>query len=150
MKPFNENTENKLNDLVEKAYDAEKGFKKVAAHVDNPRLKTFFNEKALERSGYINELTSTLRAEGMNVTEDDGSVAGSLHRAWIDTKAFFSIDNDESMLEEVRTGEKAAVKDYEDVINNYELNPAVKNVLLKQKNAIELSSNKADYLEHIH
>lgn len=147
---FNENTENKLNDLIEKAYDAEKGFKKVSEHVDNPRLKTFFTEKARERSGYINELTSSLRQQGMEVTEDDGSMAGSLHRAWIDTKAFFSMDNDESMLEEVRNGEKAALNDYNDILNNCELNPTTRDILLKQKTAIQASHDKADYLEEIH
>ena len=150
MKPFNEKTESKLNDLIEKAYDAEKGFKKASQHVDNPRLKTFFNDKALERSGHINELTQTLRVQGLNVTENDGSVTGSLHRAWIDTKAFFALDNDESMLEEVRNGEKAAVKDYDEILTDYELSPAVREVLLKQKNEIYASSQQADYLENIH
>tara|TARA_R110002049_G_scaffold151160_1_gene314705 strand:- start:19981 stop:20433 length:453 start_codon:yes stop_codon:yes gene_type:complete len=147
---FNETTENKLNDLVEKAHDAQKGFKKVAEHVDSPQLKTFFIEKARERSGYINELTSTLRKQGMEVTEDDGSVSGSIHRAWIDTKAFFSMDDDESMLEEVRNGEKQAIKDYDDILDNCELNPSVRDMLLKQKNEIQASCNKADYLEDIH
>jgi len=147
---FNKSTENKLNNLIEKAYDAEKGFRKVSKHVENPRLKTFFTEKAIERSGYINELTNSLRKQGMKVTEDDGSVSGSMHRAWIDTKAFFSMDNEESMLEEVRNGEKAAIDDYQDVLGECELNPSVKDILLKQKNAIQASYDKADYLEEIH
>lgn len=150
MKLFDETTENKLNDLVEKAYDAEKGFKKVSEHVDNPRLKTFFNEKARERSGYINELTDSLRKQGMEVTEKDGSISGSIHRAWIDTKAFFSMDDDESMLEAVKTGEKAAIDDYDDILNNCELNPTTRDILLKQRNAVKSSYDKADYLEDIH
>lgn len=149
MKTFHEKTESKLNDLLEKAYDAEKGFKKVAAHVDNPKLKSFFTNKARERSGHINELTNTLRIQGMDVSEKDGSTAGSLHRAWIDTKAFFSIDNDESMLEEVKTGEKAAIADYDDILDNCELNIPTRDILLKQKNDIQASYNKANYLEDI-
>ncbi|TYB71529.1 PA2169 family four-helix-bundle protein [Bizionia gelidisalsuginis] len=150
MAMFNDKTKDKLNELLEKAYDAEKGFKKVAQHVENPRLKTFFNQKALERSGYINELSSALRTQGMEVSEKDGSVSGSIHRAWIDTKALFSIDNDESMLEEVKTGEKAAIEDYEDILNNYEISLPVRDTLIKQKDAIQASYNKADYLEDIH
>ncbi len=150
MAMFNDNTKKKLNDLLEKAYDAEKGYKKVAEHVDNPRLKTFFNQKAAERSGYINELSNTLRTHGMEISENDGSVSGSLHRAWIDTKAFFSMDNDESMLEEVKTGEKAAIKDYDDILTDNDLSIPVRDVLLKQKNSIQASYNKADYLEDLH
>ena len=147
---FSETTENKLNDLVEKAYDAEKGFKKVSEHVDNPRLKSFFSEKSRVRSNYVNELRQGLRENGVEVTESDGSTAGSLHRAWIDTKAFFSMDNEESMLEEVRNGEKQALKDYEDALDNSDLNPSMREILTKQKNEIEASYNKADYLEDIH
>ncbi|EPR73500.1 hypothetical protein ADIWIN_1530 [Winogradskyella psychrotolerans RS-3] len=149
MALFDKETEEKLNDLIEKAYDAEKGFKKVAENVDNPRLKTFFLNKSRVRSGYVNELTDTLRKSGMEVTERDGSWSGSLHRAWIDTKAFFSMDNDESMLEEVRNGEKTAIEDYNDILDNYELNPTVRALLLKQKSEIQASYNKADYLEGI-
>ncbi|WP_178988702.1 ferritin-like domain-containing protein [Winogradskyella schleiferi] len=147
---FDEKTENKLNDLIEKAYDAEKGFKTVADHVDNPRLKTFFNEKARERGGHVNDLTNTLRKKGMEVNQHDGSISGSLHRAWIDTKAFFSMDDDESMLEEVRNGEKQAIDDYDDILNNYDLNPTIRELLLKQKSEIQASYNKANYLEGIH
>ncbi len=150
MSLFKESTVNKLNDLIEKAYDAEKGFKKASNHVESPRLKHFFIEKARERSGYINELSSTLRKQGMEVTENDGSTFGALHRAWIDTKALFSMDNDESMLEEVRNGEKAAIDDYDDILDNCELNPTTRDVLLKQKIAIQASHDKADYLEDIH
>ena len=146
---FNEHTESKLNELLEKAYDAEKGFKKAIDHVDNERLKTFFTQKARERSGYINELSDTLRTSGMNVTDSAGSLTGAAHRAWIDTKAFFSNDNEEAMLEEVRNGEKVAINDYDDIISNYELNPEVKAMLIKQRSAIQASHDRADYLEGI-
>ncbi|WP_179334554.1 ferritin-like domain-containing protein [Winogradskyella costae] len=149
MALFDKKTEEKLNDLIEKAYDAEKGFKKVAEHTDNPRLKTFFLNKARVRSRYVNELTTTLRESGMEITQRDGSWSGSLHRTWIDTKAFFSMDNDESMLEEVRNGEKQAIEDYDDILNNYELNPTVRGLLLTQKAEVQASYNKVDYLEGI-
>ncbi|MGB3608294.1 ferritin-like domain-containing protein [Psychroserpens sp.] len=147
---YNEKTENKLNDLLEKAYDAQKGFKKVAEHVDSSSLKSFFSDKARERSNHINELTSALRKKGMDVTDNDGSTTGSLHRTWIDVKAFFSMDDDESMLEEVRNGEKAAMEDYEDALEDCEVDNSIRDILVKQKNEIQASYNKADYLEDIH
>ena len=147
---YDEKTENKLNELIEKAYDAQKGFKKVAEHVDSSSLKLFFSEKARERSKHINELTNALRKKGMDVTDDDGSTTGSLHRTWIDLKAFFSMDDDESMLEEVKNGEKAAIEDYEDAIENSEVDHSIKDILVRQKNEIQASYNKADYLEDIH
>jgi len=150
MALFDEKTESKLNDLIEKAYDAEKGFRKAADHVDDSRLKTFFTEKARVRSGYITDLRSLLTKHGMDVIEKDGSASGSMHRAWIDTKAFFSTDEEESMLEEVRKGEKQAIDDYDDILDNCELNQPVRDLLEQQKAEIVESYNKADYLEDIH
>ena len=149
MRIFSESTENKFNDLLEKAYDAEKGFTKAAENVDSTRLKTFFNKKASERRSFIQELRTELVANGLEIKENDGSVAGTLHRAWMDTKALFSTDNEESMLEEVRNGEKAALEDYDDILEDKELPPTTVNILRKQRNAIESSYRKADYLEDV-
>ncbi|MGB3606262.1 MAG: PA2169 family four-helix-bundle protein [Psychroserpens sp.] len=146
---FNE-VERKLNELLEKAYDAEKGFKKAAENTDNQRIKKFFHDQARERSGYINELVDALKRRGMNVEENDGSISGTLHRAWIDTKALFSFDNDESMLEEVRNGEKAALKDYNDILEDPKIDLEIRDILLKQKAAIQNSYDKADYLEDLY
>tara|TARA_R110002049_G_scaffold302713_2_gene496083 strand:- start:21340 stop:21792 length:453 start_codon:yes stop_codon:yes gene_type:complete len=146
---FSENTESKLNDLLEKSYDAEKGFKKAQEHVDSSALKSFFGTKANERNSFRTELVGELKANGCNVNEDDGSITAALHRTWMDTKALFSSDNEESMLEEVRNGEKAALNDYNDVLEDNQLPPTTVNILTKQRDAIESSYNKADYLEEI-
>ena len=149
MKPYQEDILIKLNELIEKAFDAEKGFIKASQHVDSPRLKTFFKEKAIERNEFVMELTRTLKAKGMNITEMSGSLSGTLHRAWIDTKALFSLDEDKSMIEEVRNSEHAAIEDYEDLLNNYELNQEIRVILLKQKNTIQMNLNRVDYLEKL-
>jgi len=146
---FSENTESKLNSLLEKSYDAEQGFKKACENVDSTYLKNFFNEKAEERLKFRTELRKELLDNGCNINEDSGSIKGSMHRAWMDTKAFFSSDNEESMLEEVRNGEKAALNDYDDVLEDNKLPPTTENILRLQRNTIERSYNKADYLEEI-
>lgn len=149
MSNFNERTVERLNDLLKKANDARDGFEKASEHVENPKLKKFFKEKASERRLYINELTTTLKKKGMDVEENSGSLEGSLHRAWIDTRAIFSLDDDEAMLEEVRNGEKAAVEDYEDVLERCEFDATIRGILVEQKNSIKNSYLKVDYLEKV-
>lgn len=146
---FNESTENKLNDLLEKAYDAEKGFKKAADNISDARLKNFFISKANERGQFRSELRTELTSMGLEVGEDDGSASGTLHRTWMDMKAFFSTDKEESMLEEVRNGEKAALNDYEDILEDQKLPPTTASVLRKQHQIIQKSHDTADYLEDI-
>lgn len=149
MEMFSKSTENKFNDLLEKAYDAEKGFRKAAKNVDSATLKNFFTQKALEREGFKNELRNELLANGLKIKEDSGSATGFLHRAWMDTKALFSTDDDKSMLQEVRNGEKAALEDYEDLLEDTSLPASTVNILRKQRNVIESSYNRADYFEKI-
>ncbi|NNC69757.1 MAG: DUF2383 domain-containing protein, partial [Flavobacteriaceae bacterium] len=49
MYDYNEKVGEKLNELLEKNYDAEKGYKKAAENAQTNSLKNFFNRKAQER-----------------------------------------------------------------------------------------------------
>ena len=136
----------KLNELLEKNYDAEKGYKLAAEKVKDERLKSFFTERAQERYDFGHELKSEIRNFGEN--PDKGtSLAGDAHRSWMNLKASLSNDNDESVLEEAIRGEKAAVEEYEKVLNESEIPASTGNILLKQKNAIVASLNEVKTLE---
>lgn len=136
----------KLNELLEKNYDAEKGFKNAAEDVKNERLKRFFKEKAQQRYDFGHELKSEIRNFGE--TPDKGtSFKGDAHRMWMDLKTALSSDNEEAVLEEAIRGEKAAVEDYNKVIGKSELPPSTANLLLKQRNAIERTLNEVKDLE---
>lgn len=47
--------------------------------------------------------------------DDDGSFTGTIHRAWINVKSLFG-NNDKSMLQEAVQGDKAAIEEYEEVL----------------------------------
>ena len=119
MYDYNDEVGQKLNDLLEKNYDAEKGYMKAAENAKTTALKGFFNRKGNERKTFGHEIKSELQRFGQD-PDKGGSVAGSAHRTWMDVKAFFSADNDESMLEAAITGEKASLEDYQDVLSDNE------------------------------
>ena len=146
---FSESTESKLNSLLEKTYDAEQGFKKAAENIESSSLKTYFTNKAEERLKFRTELRKELLDNGCEIKENSGSISGTLHRAWMDTKSLFSKDDEESMLEEVRNGEKAALNDYDSVLEDNTLPPTTENILRLQRNTIQASYDKADYLEEV-
>lgn len=148
MSVFEKNTEEKLNGLLARAYDAEQGFTKAANQVESKALQRLFEQKANERNQFKAELEHELTAKGMDVTKYTGSFKGAVHRAWMDTKALFSNEDEEAMLEEVRNGEKVALEDYEDVLKETTLPASTINVLTNQKNKIEQSYNRANYLEN--
>ncbi len=148
MATYSETVGNKLNDLLEKTYDAEKGFKKAAENVKHSSLKNYFNQKAQERYDFGHELKNEIKAFGQDV-DKGGSVTGSAHRAWMDIKSFVSSDNEESMLEEAIRGEKASVEEYNDVLSETTLPSSTQSILAKQKQQIESGLSTIKRLEDL-
>ena len=148
MSTYTEEVGKKLNDLLEKTYDAEKGFKKAAENVDHAALKNYFNNKAQERYNFGHELKSEIKAFNQDV-DKGGSLAGQAHRAWMDVKSLFSSDDEESMLEEAIRGEKAAIDEYQDVLNETSLPSSTKSILTSQKSTIENGLSNIKSLEDL-
>lgn len=149
MSTYTETISNKLNALLEKNYDAEKGFKKAAENTDHTFLKRYFERKSKERHNFGYELNNEIRSFGER-SEESGSLTGVAHRAWMDIKAIFSQDSDESMLEEAIRGEKAALQEYKDVLNETSLPISTHTILLKQQDSIESDLNTIKRLEDLH
>ncbi|MFD1062685.1 PA2169 family four-helix-bundle protein [Winogradskyella litorisediminis] len=148
MSNYTEEVGNKLNGLLERTYDAEKGYKKAAENVNHSALKTFFKAKAQQRYDFGHQLKSEIKSFNQEV-DKGGSLKGAAHRAWMDTKALFSTDNSEAMLEEAIRGEKSAVSEYNDVLNETTLPTSTKSLLKSQKNVIENELNRIKTLEDL-
>lgn len=148
METYSEKVGSKLNDLLEKTYDAEKGFKKAAENVNHSSLKDYFNQKAQERYEFGHELKNEIKSYGQEV-DKGGSITGNLHRTWMDVKSLVSGNNEESMLEEAIRGEKASVDEYDDVLAETTLPPSTQTILAKQKQKIELGLSNIKRLEDL-
>ncbi len=142
------NTVNVLQGIIEKNYDAEKGYKKAMKDAKNPALKSFLAEQAAQRSRFATTIDNRLRQLGEKPKES-GSVAGSLHRAWIDIKSSVAGNEDEAVLEEVIRGEKASVEEYQDVLQKHNLAPEITQELQSQLGDIQGTLNRVKRLEDI-
>ncbi|WP_299390044.1 PA2169 family four-helix-bundle protein [uncultured Gelidibacter sp.] len=148
MSDYTDKLGNRLNDLLEKNYDAEKGFKKAAENAKHVGLKSYFSNKAQERYNFGHQLKSELRNFGQE-PQESGSVAGAAHRTWMEVKSWFSADDDESMLEEAIRGEKASVNEYQEVLSETTIPGSTKQLLQTQKTAIEQGLNNIKRLEDL-
>lgn len=148
MSTYTEAVGEKLNDLLEKTYDAEKGFKKAAENTENKQLRSYFESKAQQRKDFGHELKSEVLSFGQKVEKGD-SLTGKAHRAWMDIKAIFSSDNAEGMLEEAIRGERAAIQEYNDVLEDISLPSSTSTILRSQKLAIEKGLSKIKTLEDL-
>ncbi|QNJ97199.1 ferritin-like domain-containing protein [Constantimarinum furrinae] len=143
---YTEKMSNKLNELLEKNYDAEKGYKKAAEIVENPQLKSFFKDQAQNRYDFGHELKSEIRNYG-ETPEKSGSFKGATHRTWMDIKSTFTSNDEEAILEEVVKGEKAAKEEYNEVINDTTLPPTTQSILSKHKESIDAAIRNAKNFE---
>ncbi|PYK71544.1 MAG: chemotaxis protein, partial [Verrucomicrobia bacterium] len=87
-----------INDLIETLKDGQEGFRQAAEAVEDPELKSLFNEFSLQRSRFAGELQSQAVALGESKPEDSSSVAGAMHRAWINLKSAIAQRDDHAIL----------------------------------------------------
>ena len=145
-------TEQKLNAILEKTYDAQKGYANAAENAKDehdPNLARWFAHQGQRRTEYAASLIGEMK--NMNLEPKiDSSVKGDLHRGWLNLKLNFTSDEEEAILEECLRGEKAAIEEYNEVLNHSEeLPPSVVNVLQAQKDEIQATVNKIKRMEDL-
>ena len=137
---FSEKISNKLNELLVKNYDAEKGYLNAIDNVEGKRLKMFFKRRASERSQFAKELRTEILRYGED-PKDSGSLKGTVHRNWMSLKSLFSSNNEEAILEEAIKGEEASLELYNELLEERSLPPSIDSLLIKHKNAIQAAIN---------
>ena len=83
--------------------------------------------------------------------DTEGSFTGSIHRAWMDTKSFFSGNNDAAMLEEAIRGDRAALEEYEELLGVQHLpimlDQIIQNHAIKIRTDLEQIKTLEDLIE---
>lgn len=139
--------EDMIKDVITKNEDAVKGFDNAAENAKEVGIQNYFENKARERRMFITTLKNSSPELELGDNEIDGSAAGTAHRAWMDIKAFFSGDNDESMLEEAVRGDKSAIEEYNEVLAETLVPHRVKEILREQRNTIQNDLETSKILE---
>ena len=116
MKEMNDRV--KVNELIQVCKDASRGFRLAAAEVDNKSYREFFRMKAVERGDFVRNLQNAALKLGL-VPKADGSVLGSVHRAWMNFRHSINPHQDQVPLLECRRGEEHALKVYEEILENH-------------------------------
>lgn len=139
----------RLNDLLEKSYDAEKGYKKASEDVQEARLISFFNEKAQQRYDFGHELKGEITSLGGKPNKGSSVLAG-IHRAWIDIKSALSFDTTEAILEECERGEERSVAEYDEILKDTHLPASTRSILIRQRNKVAATLSQVEAMEESH
>ncbi|WP_036155523.1 ferritin-like domain-containing protein [Maribacter forsetii] len=139
--------EDHLKDLVSKNEDAIKGFEKASENSKQVGIKSYFEKKVVDRMTFLRELRAAVPELDLGRVEIEGSAAGTLHRTWMDVKAFFAEDNDEAMLEEAVRGDKAAIDDYDKALAETMMPHRLKEIIRAQKELLQNDLETTEILE---
>ena len=125
-----------LNSLIETCKDGQEGFRSAAENVRNPDMASLFRSYSNQRQQFVSELQTLVRGLGEGM-EKTGSVAGALHRGWIDLKAAVSAKDEHAILAECERGEDSAVEEYKEALEHSEIPPAVQGAIARQYAAVQ-------------
>jgi uncharacterized protein (TIGR02284 family) len=130
--------------LIETCKDGQKGYQDAASHVKRNDLKAYFNEQAMERGRFVQELQAELAKVGEPGKKVSGSASAALHRAWIDTKVTMGA-GDKSILESVEKGEDNAKDTYNKALRGT-LPTSVAEIVRRQAASVQQAHDKVKSL----
>jgi uncharacterized protein (TIGR02284 family) len=104
-----------FNHLIETCRDGERGFLSASAHVENPKLKTLFEQMASQRARIAGDLAPHAQRLGGDGAAD-GTSAAALHRKWIDIKSMLKRHDDNAILVEVERGDSITLGAFQDAL----------------------------------
>lgn len=136
------NAVNKLNQLLEKNYDAEKGYREAADNTKNELLQNLLKNEAEKRKDFGIKIKDEIAKIG-GMPDKGNSQASKVHRTWMDVRAALAPNTDEAIIKECRRGEKNAIEEYEDVLKESELTVSSRKVVQQQREDI------TDTLHHL-
>ena len=105
-----------LNDLIETCKDGQEGFRNAAENIRNSEFRRLFNIFSQQRAQFVSELQAEVHRLG-GEAEDNGSIAGSLHRGLMNVRRMVPRNSNEAaIIAECQRGEEAAVNAYQEAL----------------------------------
>jgi len=130
-----------LDSLIETLKDGQEGFRTAAEDVKDPELKTLFNRFSLQRSQFVGELQQEVTRLGEGEPEKTSSIAGAIHRGWINLKSALAGGDENAILSECERGEDSAVSEFQSALEK-ELPADVREIVERQYVAVKAAHDQ--------
>jgi uncharacterized protein (TIGR02284 family) len=101
-----------LQSLIRLLVDSEKGFGDASVHIEHAEIAALFRSFVGERSALATELQDLVRDMG-DEAPTSGTVAGTLHRSWLDLRSVITGQDSFAILSEAERGEDYIKAEYE-------------------------------------
>lgn len=124
-----------LNGLVETSKDGEKGFRTAAENSKSSELKAVFLKRADDCASGAAELQQLVAGRG-DTPEQGGSIAGALHRGWLNLRTAVTSRDEVAILDECERGEDVAKAAYRKALDENSLPEDIRSVIQRQYDGV--------------
>ena len=138
-------TVSQLNHLVEVCRNGENGFRRAALAAQDAHLRAILAEYASQREQFAAQLRYQVSRMGAR-PQDNGSLAGAVHRRWMDLLSAVSSDAERALIRECERGERFALASYKLALTNG-LEGEVATLVREQQAQIELAYRHLQQLQ---
>lgn len=139
---------NQMQDLLTINYDAEAGYKTAAEAVKAGALSDFFKVYSKQRYEFGHDIKNQLRNLGAEIHKGT-SIGGDLHNGWVKIKSFFTGKDEDAIITECLDLEKSVVKEYEEILNDKDLDENSKKMLQSHLTRINEAIGKIQELHQL-
>ena len=136
-----------LNTLIATLLDSVDGYQKSAGDIDNQVLADKFNARARERQSAVTKLQAAVASAGGN-PEDDGTLAGGAHRAFLNLKEAVMGRDDKAIVAEVERGEDYLKNKFETALADVDLSPAARAAAEDAWQSVRAGHDEMSALKH--
>jgi uncharacterized protein (TIGR02284 family) len=136
-----------LNTLIATLLDSVEGYQKSAGEVKNPLLADKFKARGQERQAAVAELQAAVISVG-GQPEDDSTVLGGMHRAFLNLKEAVLGTDDKAIINEVERGEDYLKKKFETALGEADLSPAAKSAVNQAWQSVRAGHDEMSALKH--
>ena len=136
-----------LNTLIGTLLDSVEGYRHSAEGVERADLASKSTARAAEREQAVRGLQQAVRAQGGN-PEDDATVLGGIHRAFLGLKEAVTGRDDEAIVNEVERGEDYLKGKFETALQADDLSAETRGAIGAAWDSVKSGHDEMSALKH--
>ena len=136
-----------LKTLTSTLNDSVNGYRDAADNAEGSQFQQIFRDNASERERVAGELAGEVRRLG-GTPDEDGTVLGKTHQAWLDLKAAVTGRDDKAIINEVERGEDYLKEKFETALASDKLSGESRTVVERAYQSVKSGHDQFSQLKH--
>ena len=136
-----------LKTLTSTLNDSVNGYRDAAENAEGSQFQQIFRDNASERERVAGELAGEVRRLGGN-PDDDGTMLGKTHQAWLDLKAAVTGRDDKAIINEVERGEDYLKEKFEAALADDSLTAESRQIVERVYQSVRKKHDQISQIKH--